>query len=290
MRSVYTAYILIAAVSVSCKSREFNASDTKARVAKNVYEVEETTMLKVRPKMSKDLDKEEKCGLPKGTQLTLKQAPKEADDSHVFVEIENGLPENCSAEKFAASYIFEGHLLGNQQKRLTVPYFCQLNNAYEPWSTCNNTALAMVISYFGKKSIDGSSSNLPDQIYRRFGKANSIHAIRAVAQELGYKVETKVPGTIDEVKEAIDGGSPVIVGGDFTGSVGHFVVITGYDETGVWVHDPAGQWDQTTVSPGNGYGYNTCDRGVTGKDRHYSYRAMKLAGGAAGLYLDILKK
>ncbi len=290
MKSIFTLGILAATLSVSCRTRDFGTSEEAGRVAKNVYEVEQTTMLKLKPEMSSELAAGEKCTLLMGAKLTLKAPPKEAYDSHLLLDIEKGLPQNCDKAKFSKSYIFEAHLFGNEQKRLTVPYFCQYNNAYEPWATCNNTSLAMVISYFGKKSLDGSNGNLPDQIYRAYGKSNSIEAIRKTAQKMGFKVVTKKPGTMDDVKDAIDNGSPVIVGGDFTGGVGHFVVITGYDENGVWVHDPAGQWDQVTVSPNDGYGGRKCKFGYSGKDRHYSYRAMKRAAGSLGLYLDIISK
>ena len=289
MKHVFALGLVAATFSLGCKTRLFESADVSGKVGDNVYEVEQTTVLKLSVQPSAELAPEEKCTIMKGARLTLKAPPKEAEDAHLKLQIESGIPEKCDQEKFATSFIFEAHLLGNQQKRLTVPYFCQYNNNFEPWATCNNTSLAMVISYFGTKDIN-QPGNLPDQIYAKYGKSNSVEAIRNVAKKLGYNVVVKKPGTIDDVKLAIDNGSPVIVGADFTGSVGHFVVITGYDENGVWVHDPAGQWDQQTVSPNNGYGFRKCNAGYTGKDRHYSYRAMKKAAGSMGLYLDILSK
>ena len=46
-----------------------------------------------------------------------------------------------------------------------------------------------------------------------------------------------------EVQQELDAGSPVIIHGYFT-SVGHILVVLGYDQGGYWVHDPAGAWNQ----------------------------------------------
>jgi hypothetical protein len=294
MKHVFTFGLVAAALSTGCKTRLFEAADVSGRVGGNVYEVEQTTVLKLPKlpiKMASELAPEEKCTIMKGARLTLKAPPQEVEDAHLKLQIESGIPEKCDQEKFATSFIFEAHLLGNQQKRLTVPYFCQFDNIKEDIATCNNTAIAMVIAYHGTQTL-GLPGRLPDQIYDKYKKANDIFKIKQTAEKIGYKTTIKQPGTIEDIKKAIDNNQPVIVGADFTGAVGHFVVITGYDENGVWVHDPAGEWDQQTVSPGNGYPWNKRCKGnfTSGKDRHYSYRAMKKAAGNLGLWLDILRK
>ncbi len=292
MKPVLISLLAVGCITTAgCKFRTFNTTDGEAEtlISGTSYEIDENTIIKKRAVPSADLAKEEMCSIPKGTKLVLVAKPTAAENSHVKVEIREGLPEKCDAAVFSSGLIFEAHILGIQQKRLKVPYFCQLNNASEPYATCNNTSLAMVLAYHGKTSL-GGYGKLPDQIYAKFGKANSVEALKNVAQSLGFSSVYKKPGSMELIKQEIDAGNPVIVGADFTGSVGHFVVITGYDETGVWVNDPYGQWDQQTLSPNNGYHEKTCNNGYTGQDRHYSYRAMDRAGGGTGMFLVLVDK
>lgn len=163
-------------------------------------------------------------------------------------------------------------------KSLNVPYYCQMNNYVEPYATCSNSSLAMVLDYKGKKSL-GYSGNLAEQLYSKFGKLNSIQKISRAARSLGYTAQTRVPSSFDQIKNDINQGHPVIVGGDFVGSAGHYVVAIGYNSKGFIVHDPYGHWDQRTVSPNDGYGNYLCDRGHTGKNKVYSYSAMRRAAG-----------
>jgi hypothetical protein len=66
----------------------------------------------------------------------------------------------------------------------------------------------------------------------------------------------------------------VILGADFTGDVGHFVVIIGYNDQGFVVNDSAGKWDQASFSPADGYAGRRCSEGVSGAGVVYSYRAV----------------
>jgi Peptidase_C39 like family len=176
----------------------------------------------------------------------------------------------------------------SQQKRLRVPYFCQMDNVVAPAGlSCSNTSLAMVAAFYGMKSISGKGT-LADQIYSRFGLLRGWELIAPAAEKMGFKVKTSIPGTSDSIKDEINLGRPVIVGGDFVGKMGHFVVVTGYDQTGFWVNDPYGEWDQKTVSPANGYQFN-CFTGETGENRHYSYSAMDLAAGKEGFHLIFVR-
>lgn len=291
MKNILISTLTVALLAgVGCVPRSFNTSegDTKTLVSGTTYEIDEDTIIKKEPLSSADLKPEAMCSIPKGTKLVLASKPTEADNAHVGVKIVEGLPEKCDPAVFNTGFIFEAHVLGVQQKRLKVPYFCQLYNSAEPRSTCNNTSLAMVLAYHGKTSL-GVSGKLPDQIYTKFGKANSVEALKNVAASLGFKSVYKKPGSMALVKAEIDAGNPVIVGADFTGSVGHFVVITGYDETGVWVNDPYGKWGQIATR-GDGYGGKVCNNGYSGESLHYSYRAMDDAAGGAGMFLVLVDK
>jgi hypothetical protein len=172
--------------------------------------------------------------------------------------------------------------------KLNVPYYCQMNNRYEKTATCSNSSLAMVLEYHGKKSL-GLSGKLPDQLYAKYGKLNSVDKISQTAKRLGFTTEKRVPSSFSQIKSSLDQSRPVIIGGDFVGSMGHFVVAIGYNEKGFIIHDPYGHWDEKTISPNDGYGQYLCNRGYTGSAKTYSYSAMKRAAGS-GFWTVTLKK
>lgn len=199
---------------------------------------------------------------------------------------------------FKLGYVFSEHVnlsgeiqteINSGGRKLSVPYFCQLKNQNIPSASCSNTALAMVLAYHGKPSITGKGT-LADQILLKYGVPNSADRIRQTAINLGFKAKTLLPGTMNQIKQEIDNGRPVIVGADFVGNVGHFIVITGYDERGFFVNDPYGYWDQKTVSPYDGYKQQLCNNGYSGEKLHYSYEAMQRAAGNLGLYLVFIQR
>ncbi len=185
----------------------------------------------------------------------------------------------CSPRNF--NKVIEGSNSSEQSttdvdvKRIDVPYFCQYKNAYDPGATCNNTSLAMVLGFQGKKVT-------PDEIYKAVGKSNSLDAIKKAAEHYGFKASAIKNASIASMKEELDAGRPFVLGGYFTGAVGHYITVTGYDSTGFFVSDPAGWWDEVSFSPASGYGSRgKCPR-ATGEDRHYSFSAMKKANGMHG--------
>lgn len=128
-------------------------------------------------------------------------------------------------------------------QRLDVPYFYQYNNRFNPGSSCQNTSIAMVLASVGVQIT-------PDQITSRFGKdrAQSVSGLNSVYNQLASeqgvrRLDSSSQGSLAEIKAALDQGSPVIIHGFFT-SYGHVLVITGYDESGYYVNDPAGTWSQ----------------------------------------------
>jgi len=128
-----------------------------------------------------------------------------------------------------------------RDSRLSVPYFYQYQNQLHPSASCQNTSIAMVLKFLG-------ASVTPDQITGRFGKdrAQSVDGLNSVfnqlARELGVRqLRSTGSGSLAELRAALDAGSPVIIHGYFT-SYGHVLVVTGYDERGYYVNDPAGRW------------------------------------------------
>ena len=164
--------------------------------------------------------------------------------------------------------------LPGQSGLIDVPYFYQYSNRLAPGATCQNTAVAMVLASQGV-------SIVPDQITSRYGRgrAQSVDGLKAVFNELAREygvrgVRSTSQGTFAEVKAALDAGSPVIIHGYFTAS-GHVVVITGYNQEGYFVNDPAGKW--------SGYykdGYPNAGRRPTeGKNVFYERDAFERAVG-----------
>ena len=137
---------------------------------------------------------------------------------------------------------------------LDVPYFHQYDNAYEPGATCGLTSAAMLINYF----YPGSES--PDHLYTTYGKAQgqSPGNLENLYRWEGLYANSTYGGTRQMLKDNIDAGRPVVVHTFLTGA-GHVIVITGYDGSGWWVNDPAGDWYQC-------YG---C--GISGEQVHYPF-------------------
>jgi hypothetical protein len=125
-----------------------------------------------------------------------------------------------------------------------VPYFYQYSNSSSPGSTCANTSVAMLLSYYGWQGV-------PDDLTYYYGvsTAQSPSGLASVFnQDAAYfgMSQSLVPttsGTLSELRAELDAGRPVIVQGYFT-SAGHVLVVLGYDSGGYWVNDPAGTWDQ----------------------------------------------
>ena len=131
-----------------------------------------------------------------------------------------------------------------------VPYYYQYGNSRHPSASCQNTALAMVLSYYG-------AVVTPDQITDRFGKdkaqspAGLAEIFNHYASEAGIpeRMEATTQGSLEELRTLAAGPDPVIVHGYFTGG-GHVVAVTDYDGSSYTVSDPAGTWSQTH---GGGY-------------------------------------
>jgi len=124
-----------------------------------------------------------------------------------------------------------------------IPYFYQYSNSLSPGSTCANTSIAMVLSYYGWQGN-------PDEITTYYGvsQAQSPHGLASVFNSetayfgLPVTLQATTNASLSELHQELDSGNPVIVHGYFTSS-GHVLVVLGYDSQGYWVHDPAGTWN-----------------------------------------------
>ena len=106
----------------------------------------------------------------------------------------------------------------------------------------------------------------------KYGDTTSHPAQTQALRELGVESEWRTNLTIADVKREIDQGRPVILGILHNGHVssprhdsGHMILAVGYDERGLFIHDPNGELDVV-----NG-GYLAS---VRGDFLHYSYKNL----------------
>jgi len=142
------------------------------------------------------------------------------------------------------------------QPREKVPHFYQMNNDYEPAATCGLTSTAMALSYAKGQTYD------PDTLYKRYGKSQgqSPEGVSSVVRSEGAFAKSTRTGTLSNLKKHLDAGRVAVMNGYFTNS-GHVVLAVGYNSTGIYFNDPAGDWY---------YGYFAAD----GKMALYEYSRL----------------
>jgi hypothetical protein len=148
---------------------------------------------------------------------------------------------------------------------LNVPYFSQLDNCNNPMGSCNVTCAAMGLAFLGMEYTTGPQ--LEDQLYEKMEvmgwDRHDPNDLKALIESFpGYKDSFRTNGTFKDIQVSIDSGRPVIIHGYFTSS-GHIIVIKGYDNSGVIVNDPYGEYFST--------GY---DNSRSGAGLHYSYNLI----------------
>lgn len=153
---------------------------------------------------------------------------------------------------------------------LNVPYKSQLDNYYEPFSTCNVTSLAMCLEFFGvdHRKLPGKREvQLEDKLFKYMSEAGlNKHLpqdLETCAKHFGVASGFTSHGTFEKCRSHLQSGLPCIIHGYFT-QPGHIIVLIGYDSDGFFVHDPYGEWFQT--------GYRT---DLTGKCLHYSNELIR---------------
>ncbi|MEG4864482.1 MULTISPECIES: C39 family peptidase [unclassified Microcoleus] len=158
--------------------------------------------------------------------------------------------------------------------KLNVPYKSQLDNLFNPYGACNVTSVAMVIEFINPAvMLDVPNINktvqLEDVIYEEMeGLGLNRHVpsdLVKIMKVFNTKSVFKVNATIEEVVKHLNSELPCIIHGYFT-SFGHIVVVVGYDDTGLIVHDPYGEWFPD--------GYDTT---ASGAYLHYSYDLIRRA-------------
>jgi len=171
---------------------------------------------------------------------------------------------------------------GAHPNPLTVPWFDQLlMNDGAGWRDCFSASSAMLAAFWGKEPNEDSYN----QLRQCYGDTTSPEAQLAALRHLGLNAEFRTDGALDNLRAEIDAGRPVAVGWLHHGPPeapsggGHWTVVIGYDETGVWMNDPYGSCDLVQ----GGYPSNH-----NGAHQHYSYKNWAprwMPQGSAGWYL-----
>lgn len=129
-------------------------------------------------------------------------------------------------------------------KTLDVPYFSQLDNAENPYGSCNVTSFAMVFSFF-EINPQPENQQLEDYLYRwleeqGWDRHEPAHLVR-MANIFGLPTRFTANATIQDIRDSIDNGKPCVIHGYWTRS-GHICVCIGYTQNGLVFNDPYGQW------------------------------------------------
>jgi len=153
-------------------------------------------------------------------------------------------------------------------KRLSIPYFSQLDNYYRPTGTCNVTAMAMAMVGCGYRfSKDKQPEDLLFEWLERRGwsRHSPYDLARMVEAYSDRRVLCNfcVDARFEDLQGHIDGGNPGVIHGYFT-AFGHIITVVGYDGRGFIVHDPYGEWFPN--------GYRT---DLPGEYLHYSYDLIR---------------
>lgn len=166
--------------------------------------------------------------------------------------------------------------------KLDIPYFSQLDNAYNPYGSCNVTCCAMILWFYGIRG--WTREQLEDQLYRWLAQRglsrHSPYDLQTLINTIGkaYNITDtfKPDAKWGDVCQWLDAGKPVIHHGYFT-RFGHIICGIGRNESGIIVHDPYGECFYNHQTGQTYYDTSRSGAGLT-----YSYRMMKKLCGPDG--------
>ena len=133
---------------------------------------------------------------------------------------------------------------------LDVSYFYQLDSKTGHGErSCFSSAMAMALDYVDPVKFDGMDDDDYLLTVFKYGDTVSSTAQMQAAESLGYQATFHTDGTEQKLLDLLDSGTPVPIGVLHKGPVsnpsggGHWICLTGYDETHFWCGDPFGEMD-----------------------------------------------
>lgn len=134
-------------------------------------------------------------------------------------------------------------------KKIPVPYWSQEDVGTKGFANdCGPVCVKMLLEWAGK-----AQHIQPDRISREIGLAPrgkgsfaGMNQLIFAASKYGLKLQHKRPVTVPQITDEIAAGRPVLAlihygsisnrQAKFNG--GHFVLVTGYDDANLYLHDP----------------------------------------------------
>ena len=182
-----------------------------------------------------------------------------------------------STKKAAAAKAPAAKQAAKGAKKLQVMYFSQRDNAAQAHRTCNTASCWMGALYM-KTSLwqeCGEDQNADLNFYlpkvETYGDTTDHNAQTRALDGMGVKSAWHTTLTMGDVKKEIDAGRPVVMGVLHKGPAssprggGHMILAVGYDDKGMFIHDPYGDMDLVN----GGYPGST-----DGSFRHYSNKNL----------------
>lgn len=130
---------------------------------------------------------------------------------------------------------------------LQVPYFYQRDSKTGHGErSCFSSSMAMAMDYLDPDAIEGDDDWYLNEVFK-FGDTVSSTAQIQAAESLGFNAVFKTDLTQEALESQLDRGIPIPIGILHKGNVsnptggGHWICVTGYDETHFFVHDPFGE-------------------------------------------------
>lgn len=226
------------------------------------------SVMKLQPLQSSQLSAEQKCDIKAG----------EVYDVQVYTPMLDHIKVTFKNQNFKGKntwYLFQKHaVIVKDEKvicpaeiKLKVPYKSQLDNAGNPYGSCNVTSIAMALSFLGLKAKDAKiqlEDEFQDWMEAKGLDRHSPADLVKLVEGYGYKDTFKTNATVQEVQDWLILGNPAVIHGYFTTS-GHIICLIGFNQKGFIVNDPYGEWNADgydTDSSGAGltYSYEMIDR------------------------------
>ncbi|MGK7919977.1 MAG: C39 family peptidase [Trichodesmium sp.] len=249
----------------------FEAIEANIPASSIILKTKKDTILKSRPLQSSQLNDSEKHSISGNQEFQLlAYAPVR---SHFRIAFRNHKPNNSGVWYIHENFIeiYENDELIHPKVKpdyikIKVPYKLKLDNWYNPTGLSNITSIASCLEFF-EASRKSDYGDFADELYdyalsHGYSRHNPYHLVKII-RDYGCQDTFKTNATIEEVKDWLIAGNPVAIHSYFT-SFGHLIVGVGFDNEGLFIHDPYGEWFST--------GYRT---DLNGAFLHYSYRLIR---------------